>query len=62
MKLQFRKKGSSTYSTLKTITADSAGNLRTTTTATVDGYYRFSFAGNSTTSAVSAAGDFVDVQ
>ncbi|MFF4689544.1 calcium-binding protein [Streptomyces sp. NPDC001307] len=62
VKLQFRKKGSSTYSTLKTITADSAGNLRTTTTATVDGYYRFSFAGNSTTSAVSAAGDFVDVQ
>ncbi|MGW1912774.1 calcium-binding protein [Streptomyces sp. NPDC002076] len=62
VKLQFRKKGTSTYTTLKTITADSAGNLRTTTTATADGYYRFSFAGNSTTSAVSAAGDFVDVQ
>ncbi|MEU9475610.1 hypothetical protein [Streptomyces sp. NPDC048191] len=30
--------------------------------AVADGYHRFSFAGNSTTSAVSAAGDFVDVQ
>ncbi|MEV5171672.1 calcium-binding protein [Streptomyces flaveolus] len=62
VKLQFRKKSSSTYTTLKTIKADTKGNLKTTTTATVDGYYRFSFAGGSTTSAVSATGDFVDVQ
>ncbi|MGW4568909.1 calcium-binding protein [Streptomyces sp. NPDC004561] len=62
VKLQFRKKGSSTYTTLKTVKADAKGNLRTTTTATADGYYRFSFAGNSTTSAVSATGDFVDVR
>ncbi|MEW2510933.1 calcium-binding protein [Streptomyces sp. NPDC046870] len=62
VKLQFRKKSSSTYTTLKTIKADTKGNLKTTTTATVDGYYRFSFAGGSTTSAVSSAADFVDVQ
>lgn len=62
VKLQFRKKGSSTYTTLKTVKADTKGNLKTTTTATADGYYRFSFAGNSSTAAVSAAGDFVDVQ
>ncbi|MFB7504314.1 calcium-binding protein [Streptomyces broussonetiae] len=62
VQLQFRKKGSSTYTTLKTVKADSRGNLKTTTTATVDGYYRYSFAGNSATAAVSAAGDYVDVQ
>ncbi|MCL6671202.1 hypothetical protein M8J74_22640, partial [Streptomyces panaciradicis] len=62
VKLQFRKKGSSTYTTLKTITSDSTGNLKTTTKATVDGYFRYSFAGTSTTPAVSAAGDYVDVK
>ncbi|WP_053849499.1 hypothetical protein [Streptomyces sp. NRRL B-24085] len=62
VKLQFRKKGSSTYTTLKTVTTTSTGTLKTTTTATADGYYRYSFAGTTTTSSVSAAGDFVDVQ
>ncbi|MFD4415706.1 hypothetical protein [Streptomyces sp. NPDC058476] len=62
VKLQFRKKGSDTYTTLKTIKSDSTGNLKTTTTATVDGYFRYSFAGTSTTPAVNAAGDYVDVQ
>ncbi|MGW7611954.1 hypothetical protein ACWGKW_32820 [Streptomyces sp. NPDC054766] len=60
--LQFRKAGSSTYTTLKTVKTDSSGNLKTTTTATVDGTFRYSFAGTSTTSAVSATGDYVDVQ
>jgi hypothetical protein len=62
VKLQFRKAGSSTYTTLKTINTTSTGTLKTTTTATVDGYYRYSFAGTTTTPAVSAAGDYVDVQ
>ncbi|MEU1706100.1 calcium-binding protein [Streptomyces sp. NPDC005706] len=62
VKLQFRKKGSSTYTTLKTLTSDSTGNLRTTVTASTDGYFRYSFAGTATTPAVSAAGDFVDVR
>ncbi|MFE2216258.1 hypothetical protein ACFW93_30490 [Streptomyces canus] len=62
VKLQFRKKGSSTYTTLKTIKTTSTGTLKTTTTATADGYYRYSFAGTTTTSSVSAAGDYVDVQ
>ncbi|MFJ5841151.1 hypothetical protein ACIQGO_31130 [Streptomyces shenzhenensis] len=62
VKLQFRKKSSSTYTTLKTIKTNSTGNLKTTTKATVDGYYRYSFAGTSTTPAVNAAGDFVDVK
>ncbi|MFE7331362.1 hypothetical protein ACFU8W_41955 [Streptomyces sp. NPDC057565] len=62
VKLQFRKKTSSTYTTLKTINSSSTGTLKTTATASVDGYWRFSFAGTSTTPAVSAAGDYVDVQ
>jgi hypothetical protein len=62
VKLQFRKKSSSTYTTLKTIKSSTTGALKTTTTASVDGYYRFVFAGTGTTGAVSAAGDLVDVQ
>ncbi|MFJ4435095.1 hypothetical protein [Streptomyces sp. NPDC088923] len=62
VKLQFKKKGSSTYTTLKTVKTDSKGNLRTTTKATADGYFRYSFAGTSTTPAVSSTADYVDVK
>ncbi|MFF1439915.1 hypothetical protein [Streptomyces sp. NPDC058295] len=62
VKLQFRKKGSTTYSTVKTIKTSTTGALKTTVKASVDGYYRFVFAGTSTTPAVNAAGDFVDVK
>ncbi|CAM5713691.1 hypothetical protein [Streptomyces hirsutus] len=62
VKLQFRKKSSSTYTTVKTIKTNSTGNLKTTVTASVDGYYRFNFEGTSTTPAIKAAGDFVDVK
>ncbi|MBM7436847.1 calcium-binding protein [Streptomyces sp. HB132] len=62
VKLQFRKKTSSTYTTLKTIKSSSTGELKTTSTASVDGYWRYSFAGTSTTPTVTAAGDFVDVK
>ena len=55
VKLQYRKAGSSTYTTLKTINTTSTGTLKTTTTATADGYYRYSFAGTTTTPSVSAA-------
>ncbi|MFH8518801.1 DUF5707 domain-containing protein [Streptomyces gelaticus] len=62
VKLQFRKKTSSTYTTVKTIRTSSVGNLKTTVKASVDGYWRYSFAGTSTTPAVTTAGDFVDVK
>ncbi|MDX3575762.1 MULTISPECIES: hypothetical protein [unclassified Streptomyces] len=62
VKLQFRKKGSSTYTTVKTVKTSSTGTLKTTVTASVDGYYRYVFAGTTTTPAVAAAGDFVDVK
>ncbi|MER5433136.1 hypothetical protein [Streptomyces sp. NPDC002588] len=62
VKLQFRKKGSSTYTTVKTVRTNSTGNLKTTVKASVDGYFRYGFAGTSTTPAVNAAGDYVDVK
>ncbi|MEV7340615.1 single-stranded DNA-binding protein [Streptomyces sp. NPDC093544] len=62
VKLQFRKKNSNTYTTVKTIKSNSTGSLRTTVTASTDGYFRYSFAGTTTTPAVSATGDFVDVR
>ncbi|OQD55865.1 hypothetical protein BM536_015645 [Streptomyces phaeoluteigriseus] len=57
VKLQFRKKGSSTYTTVKTIKT-----LKTTVKATADGYFRYSFAGTSTTPAANATGDYIDVR
>ncbi|GAA3002070.1 DUF5707 domain-containing protein [Streptomyces fulvorobeus] len=62
VKLQFRKVGTSTYTTVKTVTSSSTGSLKTSVTASADGYWRYSFAGTSTTPAVSAAGDYVDVR
>ncbi|MEU6069101.1 MULTISPECIES: hypothetical protein [Streptomyces] len=62
VKLQFRKNGSSTYTTVKTIKSSSTGALKTTVTASADGYYRYSFAGTATTSAINSAADFIDVQ
>ncbi|MBT2398525.1 DUF5707 domain-containing protein [Streptomyces sp. ISL-100] len=62
VKLQFRKAGTTTYTTVKTVNTNSTGNLSTTVTAASDGYWRYSFAGTSTTPAVSAAGDYLDVR
>ena len=62
VQLQFRKKGSSVYTTLKTVTSGVGGALRTTTKAKTDGYFRFVFTGTPTTGPSTAAGDFVDVR
>ncbi|MFI6278618.1 calcium-binding protein [Streptomyces sp. NPDC050988] len=62
VKLQFKKKGTTTYKDVKSVRSGSAGALKTTVTASVDGYYRYNFAGTSTTPAVAAAGDFIDVK
>ncbi|MFD9978821.1 hypothetical protein ACFWZJ_00360 [Streptomyces massasporeus] len=58
--LQFRAKGTDTYKTLKKATS-STGGLKTTVTASVDGYYRWVYYGNSTTSVATSAADYVDV-
>jgi hypothetical protein len=62
VKLQFRKAGTSTYTTIKTVYSNSYGDVKATATAAYDGYWRFSFAGTSTTPAVNAVGDYVDVR
>jgi hypothetical protein len=62
VQLQFRKKGSSVYTTLKTVTSGVGGKLKTTTKAKSDGYFRYVFAGTGTTGPSTAAGDFVDVR
>ncbi|MFD4603351.1 hypothetical protein ACFWPQ_35670 [Streptomyces sp. NPDC058464] len=61
-KLQFRAKGSGTYTTLKTVKADSAGALKTTVKASADGYYRWTFGATATTGGATSAGDYVDVR
>ncbi|MFK0116680.1 hypothetical protein [Streptomyces sp. NPDC090994] len=61
-KLQFRKAGTSTYATVKTVRANSAGDLRTTVKASTDGYWRWTFGETSTTGGATAAGDYVDVK
>ncbi|MEU5659929.1 hypothetical protein ABZ802_30535 [Streptomyces sp. NPDC047737] len=60
--LQFRKAGSSVYSTVKTATTSSTGALKTTVKASADGYWRWTFGGSSTSGTATAAGDFVDVR
>ncbi|MGW1268912.1 calcium-binding protein [Streptomyces sp. NPDC002491] len=60
--LQFRKKNSSTYTNVKTVTSSATGSLKTTVKATQDGYFRYKFAGTSTAPAVAATGDYIDVR
>jgi hypothetical protein len=60
--LQYRKKTSTTYTNVKTVTSSSTGSLKTTVTASADGYFRYKFAGTSTTPAITSTSDFVDVQ
>ncbi|TVZ82287.1 calcium-binding protein [Streptomyces sp. BK340] len=61
VKLQFRKAGRTTYTTVKTVTSGTGGALKTTATATADGYWRWSFAGTGTTGSANAPGDYVNV-
>ncbi|MFJ7422074.1 calcium-binding protein [Streptomyces uncialis] len=62
VKLQFKKKGTSTWRTVKTVKADSRGKVRTTTKPTADGDFRLSYPGTSTTAGVTSKADFVDVR
>ncbi|MER6630894.1 calcium-binding protein [Streptomyces sp. NPDC000987] len=62
VKLQFRPKGSSTYTTVSTVNTSSTGTLRTTVKAVKDGYWRWNFTGSATTGPAKATGDYVDVR
>ncbi|MCX5008693.1 hypothetical protein OHB05_39890 [Streptomyces sp. NBC_00638] len=61
VKLQFKPAGSSTYTTVKSVTASSTGYLKTTVTASQDGTWRWRYSGNTTTGASNSSGDYVDV-
>ncbi|WP_436992726.1 hypothetical protein [Streptomyces sp. enrichment culture] len=61
VKLQFRPAGSSTYTTVKSVTASSTGYLKTTVTASQDGTWRWRYSGNTTTGAGNSSGDYVGV-
>lgn len=62
VKLQFKPAGSSTYTTVKEVTASSTGHLKTTVTASQDGTWRWRYSGNTTSGAGNSSGDYVDVQ
>ncbi|WP_345944951.1 DUF5707 domain-containing protein [Streptomyces albus subsp. chlorinus] len=65
VKLQSRPASGGSYATLKTYTSgsgSSAGVVKTTRTAGKDTCWRYSFAGTSTTPAVTSTGDCVDVR
>ncbi|MGP4089887.1 calcium-binding protein [Streptomyces sp. KR55] len=60
--LQFRKAGTTNYTNVKGIKTATGGALKTTVTASTDGYFRFSYAGITSTAPATVAGDFVDVK
>ncbi|MCG7205716.1 hypothetical protein [Streptomyces arenae] len=60
--LQFRPAGSSTYANVKGITSGTGGALSTTVKASKSGYYRYVFAGTTTTAATKATGDYIKVK
>ncbi|MFE3828872.1 hypothetical protein [Streptomyces sp. NPDC059092] len=62
VRLEFRKKDSSTYSLVKTVKTNGSGSLKTTVKAASDGYWRWKFTGTSTTAGTTATGDYVDVR
>ncbi|WP_445394945.1 calcium-binding protein [Streptomyces sp. LE64] len=62
VKLQYKKQGTTTWKTLKTVSADSRGKVRTTTKASADGHYRLSYGGSTTTGGATSAADFIDVR
>ncbi|MFD7548429.1 calcium-binding protein [Streptomyces sp. NPDC059578] len=59
--LEYRKKGTDVWTTVKTVQADAQGKLTTTVSASEDGYYRYVYGGSRTTGAVISPADFVDV-
>ncbi|CAL9479932.1 calcium-binding protein [Streptomyces sp. enrichment culture] len=62
VKLQYRKKGTTAFRTLKTVKSTSSGSVSATTTAGYDGEYRFVYAGSPAGAAATSAADAVDVR
>ncbi|MFC7218764.1 DUF5707 domain-containing protein [Streptomyces polyrhachis] len=61
--LQYKRYGSAySWTNVKTVTSATTGDLKTTVTAGYDGYYRYVFAGNSASTAITSTSDFIDVK
>jgi hypothetical protein len=60
--LQWFKRGGKTWTRVKPVRSDARGQLRTTVTATEDGYYRFVYTGDATSSGVVSTSDYIDVR
>ncbi|MFE9659231.1 calcium-binding protein [Streptomyces sp. NPDC005955] len=61
VKLQFKKNGATRWETVKTVSADSRGKVKATTKASVDGSYRFTYGGTTSTGSASSKADAVNV-
>ncbi|MER7726275.1 hypothetical protein [Streptomyces sp. NPDC096323] len=59
LKLQFRKTGATSYTTVKTVKTNSAGQVSATVTAPGSGSWRWFYQGTSTTAQTASAGDTV---
>lgn len=59
--LQFKADGASSYTTVKKVTSNSTGALKTTVKAAESGTWRWTYYGNSTSGKKSSAGDHVIV-
>ncbi|MFJ5265297.1 hypothetical protein ACIQAC_33005 [Streptomyces sp. NPDC088387] len=62
VRLQFKKKGAATYSTVKTVTAGSAGKLTTKVKVTAAGSWRWYYPGTTTTSLKASSGDTLNLR
>jgi hypothetical protein len=62
VKLQFLKSGTTTWTTVKTVKSSTTGAVKATAKATAAGQWRFVYAGNSASSAVTSAADTVKLK
>ncbi|MFJ8230648.1 calcium-binding protein [Streptomyces sp. NPDC094448] len=61
--LEFMKKGAKAYSRVKTLKTDKSGNVKTTVTASADGYWRYVYPGVASVIAPkTSVADFIDVR
>ncbi|MDX2642614.1 hypothetical protein PV341_03355 [Streptomyces sp. PA03-1a] len=59
VRLQFRRSGSATYTTVTYARTDAKGNVKTSTTAKAVGFWRWAFGGTTTVAPVAGGGDRV---
>ncbi|MGX2995392.1 calcium-binding protein [Streptomyces sp. JNUCC 64] len=62
VKLQFKKAGTTAWTTVKTVGADARGKVKTKVKASEDGTYRLAYGGARATGPATSTGDYVDVR